>query len=169
MLYTYILNRIRHWARRAEKDEERLLSDLLQSGDRERAATVKKQTAELKKAEKRKAELDNMFARMYEDWAAGRITESNFNMLSQRYQKEQEEQEQKIQTCRADLESGKQTVEGTQKWVELIKQIGVPKELTVELLNTLIEKILVHEAMEDDFGDRQQEIEIIFRFVGKID
>ena len=42
-------------------------------------------------------------------------------------------------------------------------------ELTAELLNTLIEKILVHEATEDDFGFRQQEIEIIFRFVGKID
>ena len=41
---------------------------------------------------------------MYEDWAAGRITESNFNMLSQRYQKEQEEQEQKIQTCKAEFE-----------------------------------------------------------------
>ena len=169
VLYTYILNRIRYWARRAKKDENKLLEDLLKSGDRERAAAVKKQTAELKKAEKRKAELDNMFARMYEDWAAGRITESNFNMLSQRYQKEQEEQEQKIQTCKANLESGKQTVEDTRKWVELIKQIGVPKELTAELLNTLIEKIVIHEAMEDDFGDRQQEIEIIFRFVGKIE
>ena len=110
-----------------------------------------------------------MFAKMYEDWAAGRITESNFNMLSQRYQKEQEEQEQRIETCKATLAAGKQTVEDAQKWVELIKQIGVPKELTAELLNTLIEKIIVHEATEDDFGFRQQEIEIIFRFVGKID
>ena len=151
------------------KDENRLLEDLLKSGDWERAAAVKKQTAELKKAEKRKAELDNMFAKMYEDWAAGRITESNFNMLSQRYQKEQEEQEQKIQDCKTKLAAGQQTVEDAQKWVELIKQIGVPKELTAELLNTLIEKIIVHEATEDDFGFRQQEIEIIFRFVGKID
>ena len=149
--------------------KNKLLEDLLKSGDRERAATVKKQTAELKKAEKRKAELDNMFAKMYEDWAASRITESNFNMLSQRYQKEQEEQEQQIQDCKTKLATGQQTVEDAQKWVELIKQIGVPKELTAELLNTLIEKIIVHEAAEDDFGFRQQEIEIIFRFVGKID
>ena len=40
---------------------------------------------------------------------------------------------------------------------------------SAELLNTLIEKIIVHEATEDDFGFRQQEIEIIFRFVGRID
>ncbi len=169
VLYAYVLERIQHWAKRAKKDENKLLEDLLKSGDRERAATVKKQTAELKKAEKRKAELDNMFAKMYEDWAASRITESNFNMLSQRYQKEQEEQEQKIQDCKTKLAAGQQTVEDAQKWVELIKQIGVPKELTAELLNTLIEKIIVHEATEDDFGFRQQEIEIIFRFVGKID
>ena len=169
MLYAYVLERIQHWAKRAKKDENKLLEDLLKSGDRERAAAVKKQTAELKKAEKRKAELDNMFAKMYEDWAAGRITENNFNMLSQRYQKEQEEQEQKIQDCKTNLAAGQQTVEDAQKWVELIKQIGVPKELTAELLNTLIEKIIVHEATEDDFGFRQQEIKIIFRFVGKID
>ena len=168
-MYGYVLERIQHWAKRAKKDENKLLEDLLKSGERERAAAVKKQTAELKKAEKRKAELDNMFAKMYEDWAASRITENNFNMLSQRYQKEQEEQEQKIQDCKAKLAAGQQTVEDAQKWVELIKQIGVPKELTAELLNTLIEKIIVHEATEDDFGFRQQEIEIIFRFVGKID
>ena len=169
VLYQYVLTRIRHWAKEAHTDEEKLLENLLKAGDRERAASKKKQAAELKKAEKRKTELDNMFARMYEDWAAGRITESNFNMLSQRYQKEQEELEQKIQTCRAELAEEKQTVEDAQKWVELIKQIGVPKELTAELLNTLIEKILVHEVTEDDFGFRQQEIEIIFRFVGIID
>ena len=169
VLYAYVLERIQHWAKRAKTDENRLLEDLLKSGDRERAAAVKKQTAELKKAEKRKAELDNMFAKMYEDWAASRITENNFNMLSQRYQKEQEEQEQKIQNCKTKLAAGQQTVEDAQKWVDLIKQIGIPGELTAELLNTLIEKIIVHEATEDDFGFRQQEIEIIFRFVGKID
>jgi hypothetical protein len=169
VLYAYVLERVQHWARRAKKDENKLLEDLLKSGDRERAAAVKKQTAELKKAEKRKAELDNMFAKMYEDWAASRITENNFNMLSQRYQKEQEVQEQKILDCKAKLVAGQQTVEDAQKWVELIKQIGVPKELTAGLLNTLIEKIIIHEATEDDFGFRQQEIEIIFRFVGKID
>ena len=42
---------------RMTKDENKLPEDLLKSGDRERAAAVKKQTAELKKAEKRKTEL----------------------------------------------------------------------------------------------------------------
>ena len=61
-------------------DEGRLLQKLLKAGDRERTASQKKQAAELNRAEKRKAELDRLFAKMYEDWAAGRITEYNFNM-----------------------------------------------------------------------------------------
>ena len=34
-----------------------------------------------------------LFAKMYEDWSAGRITEYNFNMLSEKYQNEQKELE----------------------------------------------------------------------------
>ena len=46
--------------------------------------------------DRRKAEIDGLFAKMYEDWSAGRITEYNFNMLSEKYQNEQKELETKI-------------------------------------------------------------------------
>ena len=41
-------------------------------------------------------------------------------------------------------------------------------ELTAEMLNTLIEKIVVHEAVKDFDGTRNQKIEIFYRFVGKL-
>ena len=44
-----------------------------------------------------------------------------------------------------------------------------PTELTAELLNTLIEKILVHEAVKSEDGSREQEVEIFYRFIGKIE
>ena len=56
-----------------------------------------------------------------------------------------------------------------EKWVKLIRQYTDPTELTVELLNTLIEKILIHEAVKHPHGTREQEVEIFYRFVGKID
>ena len=58
---------------------------------------------------------------------------------------------------------------GAEKWVELIKENVVPKELTATLLNTMIEKILIHAPEIDDNGERTQEIEIYYRFIGKID
>ncbi len=42
-------------------------------------------------------------------------------------------------------------------------------ELTAPLLNELIDKIVVHQAENDENGSRTQEIEIFYRFVGKID
>ena len=47
--------------------------------------------------------------------------------------------------------------------------LGFRPELTAELLNTLIEKILVHEAVKNEDGSREQEVEIFYRFIGKID
>lgn len=37
------------------------------------------------------------------------------------------------------------------------------------LMNELSDKIMVHEAVKDENGNRTQEIEIFYRFVGKID
>ena len=169
ILYTYVLSRIRHWAWQAMQGEDQLLDHLLETGDKEREAAAKKQTAELKKAERRKAEVDRAFAKMYEDWAEERITEYNFNMLSQKYQAEQEELDKKIRELQAALSAKQESVENAKKWISLIREIGAPAELTAEMLNTLIEKILIHESTEGEFGGRDQEIEIIYRFVGKID
>ena len=56
-----------------------------------------------------------------------------------------------------------------EKWVELIKQYSNPTELTTELLNSLIEKIVVHEAVKSPDGCRKQKVDIYYRFIGKID
>ena len=169
VLYTYVLARVRYWAKQAEIDEDALLQRLLKTGDKERVAASKKQAGELAKAEKRKAEVDRLFAKMYEDWAAGRITEYNFNMLSQKYQSEQQTLTEQIETLKAQLTAQEQSTADAEKWVKLIRQYTNPTELTAELLNTLIEKILIHEAVKQPDGTREQEVEIFYRFIGKID
>ena len=168
-LYAYVLARIQHWSARAIEDEEKLLNQLLSAGDRERNAAQKKQAAELKKAEKRKAEIDGLFAKLYEDWAVGRITEYNFNMLTSKYQTEQSELAEKVEALTAELDAVKQTESDARKWIDLIQQYANPTELTAPLLNTLIEKILVHQSTTGEDGEQEQEIEIFYRFIGKID
>lgn len=54
----------------------------------------------------------------------------------------------------------KQTAADAEKWIRLIKKYGTPIELTAELLNTLIEKILIHEPVKLPKGLKEQEIEI---------
>jgi len=50
-----------------------------------------------------------------------------------------------------------------------MKECVNPTEVITELLNTLIEKILVYEAVKREDGNREQEVEIFYRFIGKID
>ena len=107
-------------------------------------------------------------AKLYEDWSDGRITEYNFNMMSQKYQTEQQKLVEKIERLSAELESEKQTTVDAETWISLIKQYANPTKLTAELLNTLIEKIVIHEATTVD-GMREQNIDIYYRFIGKIE
>lgn len=123
---------------------------------------------ELAKAEKRKAEVDRLFAKMYEDWAAERITAYNFNMMSQKYQTEQQELTVKIERLNAELSAEQKTVTDAEKWISLLKLYSNPQELTAELLNALIEKIVIPEATTVD-GMREQNIDVYYRFIGKIE
>ena len=169
VLYAYVLSRLQYWSGLVQHDEERLLKRLLNANDKGQAAARKKQAAELKKAEKRKSEVDTLFARMYEDWAVGRITEYNFSMLSGKYQSEQAELDTKIEQLQSAIATESQNAADAEKWIALMKECVNPTELTAELLNTLIEKIVVHEAVKGEDGSREQEVEIFYRFIGKID
>ena len=168
-LYAYVLARLQDWIYQAHTDEKQLLSRLLKSSDKEAVKAHKKQSAELGKAEKCKAEIDWLFVKLYEDWKSERITECNFKMLSQKYQSEQQELVEKIDRLKSELATEKQTTADAEKWISLIKQYSEPTKLTAEILNMLIEKIVVHEATKDSDSTRTQEIEMFYRFIGKID
>ena len=167
-LYHYVLTRIQDLSRQAQLDETELLHRLLKGSEQELAANAKRQSAELTRAEKRRTEVDRKFAKLYEDWSDGRITEYNFNMMSQKYQTEQQELTEKIERLSAELESEKQTTVDAETWISLLKQYANPSELTAELLNTLIEKIVIHEATTVD-GMHEQNIDIYYRLIGKIE
>ena len=152
VLFAYVLSRLQYWSQQAQQNEEKLLKRLMGATDWERNAAKKKQAAELRKAEKRKAEIDSLLMKMYEDWSAGRITEYNFNMLSEKYQMEQRELDAKIQQLRASMEADQQSVQDAEKWIELIRRYTNITELTADLLNALIEKVVVHEATKNSDG-----------------
>lgn len=171
VLYDYILSRLQYWFKEIQQDERQILHQILKSSDSERNSARKKAASELKKAQKRQSEIDTLFSRMYEDRVTGKITERNFSMLSDKYQTEQATLTQTIDSLRQQLAQDTQESVDAEKWIALIKQYASPTELTAELLNALIEKILVHEAdkEKDEDGNRVQEVEIYYRFIGKLD
>ncbi len=169
VLYPYVLSRLQFWIKAVHQNEKAIAARLLKSSNSEQEAKCKRAAAEKKRAEKRLAELDSLVARIYEDRIAEVITARNFSMLSQKYQQEQEALEAKILALNTQLEAAREQTENIEKWLALVKQYTDLSELTAEVLNTLIEKILIHEAVKDSEGKRVQEIEIFYRFIGNID
>ena len=169
VLYEAVLERLQYWARAVRQDEEQVLRKIQRAGNAERIRAKKKAVSALKRAENRQKEVDKLFLKMYEDRASEKITERNFAMLSGKYQQEQIELEEQIESLREEIRKMEQEMIGAEKWIDLIKENAVPKELTATLLNTMIEKILIHASEIDENGERTQEIEIYYRFIGKID
>lgn len=169
VLAPYVLSRLQFWINAVQHDEQAIAQRLLKSSDNEQVIRNKRATAEKSRAEKRLAELDNLLARIYEDRVSEVITARNFSMLSQKYQREQEELEVKISTLAAQLETDREHTENVEKWIMLVKHYTNLSELSADVLNTLIEKILIHSPSKDSDGNRVQEIEIFYRFVGNID
>jgi len=168
-VYTCVLSRLQYWIAEAQKDEQGLLKRLLHAESREKKNSNKKVENDLKAATRRLQNIDKLFAKLYEDHILEAITERNFSMLSEKYQQEQEELNSKIAELTKLAEQDKQDSDNAQKWVSLIRQYTNLEELNAELLNTLIDKIIIHTATKDKDGNREQEIEIFYRFVGKID
>ena len=135
-------------------------------GNAERIREKEEKASTLKKAENRQNEIDQgLFMKMYEDRACEKIMSEIFVMLS--IPKEQIELEQ-ITSLREELSKMEQDMIGAEKWIELIKEYSVPKELTAPLLNAMIDVILIHEATTNEDNERIQEIERYYRFIGKL-
>ena len=169
VLYAYVLSRLQHWANAVQQNEGAILDGLQKAVVSEQGAGDKRTATEINAARKRLAKLDNLLAKLYEDRLNGTVSERNFSMLTEKYQREQDELTAKIETLTAQLETVKQQTDGIEKWIDAVKRYTNPTELTAEMLNELIEKIVVHSAVKLPNKTREQEIEIYYRFVGRID
>ena len=68
--------------------------------------------------------MDTLFARMYEDWAAGRITEYNFSMLSGKYQSGAGcNWTTKIGQLQAAIAAESQTAADAESWIALDERV----------------------------------------------
>ena len=121
----------------------------------------------LQKANKRLDILKDLLAQLYEDKLSGVLTEKNFKILSERYQNEQEECENKILEIKERLSFQKDMSRERFKFIELVEQYLNPEKLTTELLHALVDAVYISEARTED-GVRKQDIEISWRFVGKL-
>lgn len=167
-LYNAVLADIQRLARQAIRDDEKMISSIAVRLGTTEKNNVRQAEREIKKARKRLAELDTMFVKTYEEHARGEISDRNYNTLVTAYEKEQNVLEAVVDKYEKTISAERTNSENAANFVDLIKHYAYVDELTQALLNTLIDRIEVHEPEEID-DEYIQELDVYYKFVGIID
>lgn len=159
------IRRITYYARTKTREFVEFINKKSSSENR-RELTAK--TNELAKLEKRDAELNTLFKRLYEDNVLGKITNEQFRMLSDGYNAEQRTIAEQIPILQKQIEDLKASSTNVERFVTISNKYTDLQDLTPEILRTFIDKIVIHERNEKWVKTAEQQIDIYFRYVGCI-
>ena len=132
------------------------------------SADKEQQKKELRQCKQRVSEIENLYAKLYEDLTRELITEKRFQMLSARYDSEQEELTAKIKELEKSAIADKEQLSSIEHFAEQISGYAGITELNFKIINQLIEKILVSEPVEID-GQKIQRLTIHYKFIGALE
>ena len=147
--------------------EDLFIKEQLAKSTQDEIKKISKSKKELEKAKNRVIEIDNLFMHIYEDNVSGKITDDRFRNLSYNYDKEQQELKLKIEQLSKDIENTEKKDNDITQFISNVKKYTEITELSPEILNELIEKIVIHQQ-EKVNGKKVQEIDIYYRGVGII-
>ena len=149
-LSTLVLHKIRECANAALVDGEAVADRLSDSCKAQQKGQREALERSLAKDEERIEVLEKLVMRLYEDMVAGRVSETNFQLLMEKTQKEQKELKERVDKTRKLLHDEIQLADDAQQWIESIQAYRDITELDAATLNRLIKEIIVHESIDDD-------------------
>lgn len=128
---------------------------------------ARKRKREIAQAEKRIAELDRIFKRIYEDDISGAISHERFLKLSADYEAEQKELTGQVKAWRQAVETFEQDQADFASFAAIVRKYVGIRELTPTIVNEFVKKIIVH-APDKSSGHRRQKIELVWNFIGEV-
>lgn len=143
-----------------------ILSRKYQSDSQKQAEQI---TLEYEQKQKRCEELDKIISRLYEDNVLGRIGDERYESMSQSYELEQVEIRRLLPELKSQINELKKQSDCADNFINVIKKYTIIDKLDAAILNELIDKIVVHHKEKTADGHVFQQIEIFYRFVGKLD
>ena len=168
MLYEQSLTAIKLVTGLAGSFEDEFKALITESTDKEMKKAVAANQRRLAKATARVNDIRKITRSLYEDKVKGIISEEDFTKMNEDYANERKALEAEITELEAMISNMKEKTTGADKFIELAKKYTEISELNTEIVNTFIEKIIVHERVKND-GKTTQKIEFVFKGIGKID
>lgn len=167
VLQVLVLENIQKVVSYMKNFEDLFIKEQLAKSTQDELKQIVKNKKELEQAKKRIIEIDTLFQHIYEDNISGKLTDERFRNLSFNYDKKQKELKTKIEQLSKEINNTEKKTTDLTQFISNVKKYTEITELTPEILNELIEKILVHQAKKIN-GKKVQEIDIYYRGVGII-
>lgn len=128
---------------------------------------IRAQRQQLAKAQKRIADLDRLFIRIYEDNACGKLSDDRYSMMSQTYEAEQEQLEELVRQLEQNIEVQERQNENIEQFIRKVHKYEDLAGLTPRSLRDLVSGIYVS-APDKSTGKRRQSIYIKYDGIGFI-
>ena len=167
-VHEVVLADIQKHAGQALTDRKAMVTEIAERLNLQLSADKEQQKKELRQCKQRVSEIENLYAKLYEDLTRELITEKRFQMLSARYDSEQEELTAKIKELEKSAIADKEQLSSIEHFAEQISGYAGITELNFKIINQLIEKILVSEPVEID-GQKIQRLTIHYKFIGALE
>ena len=167
-VHEVVLADIQKHAGQALTDRKAMVTDIAERLNLQMSADREQQKKELRQCKQRVSEIENLYAKLYEDLTRELITEKRFQMLSARYDSEQEELTAKIKELEKSAIADREQLSSIEQFAEQISGYAGITELNFKIINQLIEKILVSEPVEVD-GQKIQRLTIHYKFIGALE
>lgn len=166
-LYKLVFQHIKNVLTYIQQFEHTFVKKEIEKANEKHYDQVRKAKKDIINLQTRNDNLDTLFKRLYEDMVSGRISTERFDLLSADYENEQKQIKEEITNIQNLINEGEQERYDLNKLLKNVRKYTDPEELTAEMVNELIDKIIVH-APDKSSGHRKQKIEIYYKAVGII-
>lgn len=167
-LRTLILDTIRMVSSYAIENEAEFVKKVREASEVQQREAARDLRRKVNKAKKRSAELDGLIKKLYEAYATDKLPEKRFTMLSAEYEQEQAELEALIAEDEENLSAYEADTDRVDQFLALARKYTDFSALTNQMILEFIDKIIVHAPTKVN-GEREQEVEIYLKFIGKFD
>jgi DNA invertase Pin-like site-specific DNA recombinase len=167
VLEKIVLEAIRNLAEFIRYNEKVFLYMIAKQNDAMRKAEYEKLKKTVADGEIRMKELDRLIEKVYEDNALGRIDDDRYRKLMSKYEREQKDLAITVSEGQETLKSAEQKSVDLRLLLRTFREMTDIQELTPTLVNSLIERIEVHNN-DKSSGHCFVKVDIYFTGVGMI-
>lgn len=138
---------------------------LEQRHEKTRSIDLKRMKRAVENNRKRIDEIDLLIERIYEDNVKGKITDERFMTMSRKFEEEQRSLKDETTAIEAELEKEAERKTDLRLLLKTVREQADIRELTPELVNTLIRRIEIHEPVTIN-GRKNVDVDIYFTGIG---